>query len=222
MKEGLGTLRYTTPLTSNSYSSIRVTPQASISLHDLNVGKYSYEKEDFFFSFHAYFGDHFTTEQKFLYDISQDIGFSVKDGNVIFTITDSLSSSNKIYYKIPSISESYSIIGSYSEGQMSLYINGELKSSKTLASSFKFKSLIDLQMDSEISSSFIILDKVEVYKSRVTADYIREILEQKILVNNINRNIVMDNPVYFEAARETKPISHAMIYQMFTLPIQER
>lgn len=212
MKEGLGTLKYTTPLTSASYSSIRVTPQASISLHDINVGKYSYEKEDFFFSFHVYFGDNFSSQQNFLYDISQNIGFSVKDGNVIFTVTDSLDAAHKIYYKLPSMAESYSIIGSYSQNQIGLYINGELKSSKDLGSSFKFKSTIDLQLDSEISSSFIILDKVEVYKSRVTTQHIKEILEHKVLVNNINRNIVMDNPVYFECSRDSKPISHAMVY----------
>jgi hypothetical protein len=212
IKDSLSPLKYTTPLTSSSYSSIRVTPEASIALSDIDVGKYSYEKEDFFFSFHVYFGENFLTEQKFLYDVNQGIGFSIKDGNIIFTITDSLDYLHKIYYKLPSMSEAYSIIGSYSEGKMSMYINGELKSSKVLPSSFKFKSTIDLQMDSQVSQSFVILDKIEIYKSMVTANYIREILEQKILVNNINRNIVMDNPVYFEAARETKPISHAMIY----------
>ncbi len=212
MKEGLGTLKYTTPLSSTSYSSIRVTPQASVSLHDLNIGKYSYEKEDFFFSFQAYFGNTFSTQQNFLYDVSQNIGFSVKDGNVIFTITDSLDVSHKIYYKLPSISESYSIIGAYSNNQSSLYINGELKASKYLGDLFRFKSQIDLQLNSEISSDFIILDKIEVYKSKVNSVYLRDIAEYKVLANNINRNIVMDNPVYFEAARDSKPISHAMIY----------
>ena len=53
--------------------------------------------------------DAYSTEQKFLYDLTHDIGFSVKDGNIIFSIKDSADVIKKIYYKLPSMGEAYSI-----------------------------------------------------------------------------------------------------------------
>jgi hypothetical protein len=212
IKQGTGQLEYTTPLTAVSNSSIRLTQTSSISVKNLGVGKYSYEKENFFISFYAFFSDAYSTEQKFLYDLTHDIGFSVKDGNIIFSIKDSADVIKKIYYKLPSMGEAYSIIGSYSENRMSLYINGENKASYDLGSSFKFAAEIDVDLVSTLTSGYIILDKIEVFKGKVSSRYISEILEHRVLANNINRNIVMDNPIYFEAARDSKPISHAMIY----------
>lgn len=212
VKQGTGQLKYTTPLTAVSNSSVRLSTASGISMLNLGIGRYSYEKENFFISFYAFFSDSYSTEQKFLYDITHDFGFSIKDGNLILTIKDSADVIKKIYYKLPSISEAYSIIGSYSDNVISLYINGENKVSYNLGNSFKFSAEIDLNLQSTVSSGFILLDKIEVVKDKVSSRYISEILEYRRLVNNINRNIVMDNPTYFEGARETKPVSHAMIY----------
>lgn len=212
VKEGTGTFKKSIPLSAVTESSIRIDQSVEISIHDLNIGMYSFEEEPFFISFNAFFPEAFSTEEKFLYDINSDLGFSIKDGNIIFSVKDLDTTKHSIYYKLPNIGISYSIIGSYSEKTISLYVDGKLVASKQLGSEFKFMSDNNLTLDSSVSTSYILLDKIEVYKDKLSSQIINSILSYRTLPQNINSIITSDNPVYFSTRRDKKTLSHAMVY----------
>lgn len=212
MKEGVGTLKKSIPLTAVTESSIRIQSDCEVSLHNLNIAKNSFEEEPFFISFFAFFPDTFSTEQKFFYDATNDLGFSIKNGNIIFTIKDSGSTKHSIYYKLPNIGISYNIIGSYSNKNMSLYVDGKLVKNKVFDSSFKFFSSSNILLDSAITESYILVDKVEVYRGNMSKAMSDNILAYRSMPQNINSIITSDNPIYFSTTRDNKAVSNSVIY----------
>lgn len=207
-----GSFKPAPPLTSRTQNSILLDSSNSITLFQIPIGKRSHEQESFSISMYIKLGNSFADQTSILYDSTNGLGIKVEDSNLIFSATDSADVITSIKYKLPDISKAIHIVASYSKGTMSLIVDGIAQSQVQLPSSFKFKSTSTLSLTSSVASSFILIDKLEVFNESLQQPYIASERSLDEVYQNPGQIMSLDDASYFSLSRNLKPITTGFAY----------
>lgn len=207
-----GSFKPAPPLTSRTQNSILLDSSNSITLLQIPIGKRSHEQESFAISLYLKLGDSFTDQASILYDATNGFGLKVEKSNLIFSVTDSSNSLISTRYKLPDISKAIHLVASYSKGTMSLIVDGIAQSQVQLPSSFKFKSTSTLSLTSSVASSFILIDKVEVFNESLQQSYIMAEKSLDLVYQNPGQVASLDDASYFSFSKNLKPITTGFSY----------
>lgn len=207
-----GTFKATPPLTSRTKNSVLIEPSNSITISQLPIAKKTHEQEDFSISLYLKSGKAFSSIQSILYDSDNGIGLRTKDGNIVFSITDSSDVQHSLYYKLPKIGSKYNVVATYMEGLMSLIIDGVAQSQKQLEGSFEFKSSSSVSLLCDISSDYLLIDKVEIFNESLSSAYIASEMYLDSLYQNPGQIMSLDDAAYFSFSKNIKPIRTGFSY----------
>lgn len=207
-KIGAGSWKITPPLTSKTYNAIRITPTSKLSIANVPIGKYSHESESF--SINMYFKA-ITKDQPINILYSSDSNFGLTyDGNINFKIKDALDQVYILQYLVPDKKESYHISATYDNRTISLIINGNLESSLTLPSSFKFKSTSNQTFISE--NGTFLLDRVQILNEIIPLSKHQLELRQDKYIQDTKQTMQKDGSHYWDLDYGYKQISDSFEY----------
>lgn len=206
-----GTFKPTPPLTSRTNNSILVDNTNSLTLVQVPIGKRSHEEESFSISFYLKSGSSFADQADILFDSTNGLGFRLAQSNLSFAVS-SLDAIHYVKYKLPTISRRILVTASYSKRILSLSIDGITQDQLQLPDDFEFKSTSTLSLTSAVPSSFIMIDKLEIFNEALTQKYI---LEEKALdeaYQNPGQIMSLDNATYFSFSNKIKPVTTGFSY----------
>lgn len=211
-KIGSGNWEVTPPLTSKTYNAIRVTPTSGLLLADIPIGKYSHERESF--SINTYFKkiDGGSTTSNILFDETAVFGLIYDNNKLVFKIRDASDYVHVLPYSIPVAGDAYHISATYNDRVMSLVIDGETEASLVLPDTFKFKSTVDLDLKSSITSGIQLIDKVQILNEVLAPQKLQLELRQDKYLQAPAQVIIKDNPHYFGFERNLKKIDDIFEY----------
>lgn len=207
-----GSFKSTPPLTARTQNSVLIDSSNSLTISNAPIAKNSHEYEDFSISFYIKAGGVFSSEESVLYDSVSGAGITVKDSNIIFSLTDASNNKYSSRYKIPNIGKSYYIAASYSNKTMSLFVDGVAQAQQELPASFKFKSTTTLSLTSSVASSFILLDKIEIFNEALNSKYIGSEMDLDLVYQNPAQIMSLDDAAYFSFSKDIKPVKTGFVY----------
>ena len=207
-----GTFISTPPLTARTKNSIPFTGTNSLTIQGVPIAKRTHEEEEFSISFYIKATDTFTTSENIIYNSSNDIGLSIFKSNIVFTISDYSNNLNSISYKIPEIGNSYHIAAVYSKRSMSLFVDGVVRASLSLPTTFEFKATSDINLLLGGTSSILLIDKIEVFNEAIDNMYINEEIVLDSLYQSAGQIICLDDASYFSFSKNIKPVKTGFSY----------
>jgi len=209
-----GTFKKSIPMCPESTSSLLVESSNSITLNNIPIATRSHESEAFSIGLYFKAGDKFTSsEQNILYDTSSGLGLVFQDGIMTFRVTDSTDSVTNVSYRLNRLYSSYYVVARYSPGLISLMLDGNVVASSQVKYDFKFKSTTSLDLNSSVSSSHILLDKIQIFNYDLNTREIINIMSEDALIHNPGQIISSDNGIFFEPNYSNKPLQAGFSYK---------
>ena len=206
-----GTFKPAPPLTSRTNNSVLIDTTNSLTIVDIPIGKRTHEQESFSISFYLKLGSSFTDQADILFDSTNGLGFRVAQSNISFGV----SSVDAIYYvkhKLQTISRRLLVTASYSERILSLSIDGTIQDQIQLPDDFEFKSTSTLSLTSAVPSSFIMIDKLEIFNEALTPKYLLNEKELDDVYQNPGQVMALDDASYFSFSNKIKPLATGFLY----------
>ena len=206
-----GTFKPAPPLTSRTNNSILIDPTNSITLVEVPIAKRSHEEESFSISFYLKSGSSFPDQADILFDSTNGLGFRLAQSNISFGV----SSLGAIYYvkhKLHSISKRVLVTASYSKKILSLAIDGVVQDQLQLPDDFEFKSTSTLSLTSSVPSSFVMIDKLEIFNEALSQKYMTEEKDLDDVYQNPGQIMSLDDASYFSFSNKIKPVTTGFSY----------
>lgn len=122
-------------------------------------GKKYYSDNDF--TLEAWIYPSFTTNNKtaILADLNNNVGLFYENNNITFAID-----SDEISYTIPYINKSLHVVGVYNKNFISIYIDGELVSNKTLLNFNFTNEELNLKIGPTYSTDYFLINAAAIYR----------------------------------------------------------
>jgi hypothetical protein len=206
-----GTFKPAPPLTSRTLNSVFIDSSNSLTLSNIPIAVRSHEQESFSISFYIKCGSEFSDESYAFYDESNSMGFRISQSNISFTVSSD-SSSHFVRHKLQSISKKIFVQAVYSKRVVSLFVDGVAKDQIELPKDFKFKSTSPVSLVASCDSSFIMLDKIEVFNEAVSQSYIFSEMFLDSVYQNPGQIMSVDDAAYFSFSSDLKPITTGFSY----------
>lgn len=206
-----GTFKPAPPLTSRTNNSVLIDTSNSLTIVDVPIGKRTHEQESFSISFYLKLGSSFTDQADILFDSTNGLGFRVAQSNISFGV----SSVDAVYYvkhKLQTISRRLLVTASYSERILSLSIDGIIQDQIQLPDDFEFKSTSTLSLTSAVPSSFIMIDKLEIFNEALAPKYLLNEKELDDVYQNPGQLMSLDDASYFSFSNKIKPLTTGFLY----------
>lgn len=206
-----GTFKPAPPLTSRTSNSVLIDTTNSLTIVDVPIGKRTHEQESFSISFYLKLGSSFEDQADILFDSTNGLGFRVAQSNISFGV----SSVDAIYYvkhKLQTISRRLLVTASYSERILSLSIDGTIQDQIQLPDDFEFKSTSTLSLTSAVPSSFIMIDRLEIFNEALTPKYLLNEKELDDVYQNPGQVMALDDASYFSFSNKIKPLATGFLY----------
>lgn len=209
-----GNFKKTIPVSPHSYSSILIEPTNSLTISEVPIAIRSHEAESFSIGFYLKSGSNFALgNQNILYDSTNGFGVIFKDGKIIFRVTDSSNNVINVSYRLDKLYKSYYVVAKYSPGIISLMLDGNTVASSQVKYDFEFKCTSSINLNSSVSTSHIILDKVQIFNYDLKSKEISSMIFDDMMVQNPGQIVSSDDGIFFEPNYANKPLQSGFSYK---------